>query len=166
VSLDPTSSGCLRPSRRLHLGAHIDDCRFTKFVQPRVLLQGSWPVDDRANVGLLHANAKARLCGRGRLMRTLRKHFAELWLSYASVLTGVEGTKGFLTPSAKRLSHMGMLFKVASTFCRKGPLVRLILESADLAVSIEGQSGRSNPSTLRRWLTRYGHTPEPRRRSA
>jgi hypothetical protein len=50
-------------------------------------------------------------------MRALRKHLAELWLSYASVLTStVDAAKGCLTPSANRLSHMGLLFEFASAF--------------------------------------------------
>jgi hypothetical protein len=42
-------------------------------------------------------------------MHALSKHFAELWLSYASVLTtaAVDAAKGCLTPSANRLSRLG-----------------------------------------------------------
>jgi hypothetical protein len=45
--------------------------------------------DQLAEVSLrLQKNLVSRFIGRGGLMRALRKHFAKLWLSYASVLSG------------------------------------------------------------------------------
>jgi hypothetical protein len=52
-------------------------------------------------------------------MRALRKHFAELWLSYASVhinSPGVEGPKGWLKQIFKCLYLQRLTFGFASDF--------------------------------------------------
>jgi hypothetical protein len=72
-------------------------------------------------------------------MRALSKHFAKLGLPYASVHNmTVDATKGCLTPSAKRLSHLGFIFQFASAIRGKAPSVRLTHKSAYLFVWMEG----------------------------
>jgi hypothetical protein len=62
-------------------------------------------------------------------MRALRKHCAELGLSYASVhTTCVDAPKGWLRSSATRLIYYGCIFEFASAMRRKAPSVCLILK--------------------------------------